>query len=166
MAFVNEIPSAEDIEKYDLPYRLDLQRPIEQRRMWTADRERGVFLPGGGMTGNQAFDDDVKAIFDFYIAHSKFQVILEPRLSPNGYTGNPYHIHWPALLEIWAVLPKDNQMAKVPKTAWEQPENPLPILNGYSLNQFIEVFKEALSTHKAGDYNKRIHVPITVTFGF
>lgn len=166
MPFVNEIPSAEDIEKYDLPYRLDLQLPIERRRMWTVDRERGVFLPGGGMTGNQAFDGDVKSIFDFYIGDSKFQVILEPRSTPSGYLGNPYHIHWPALLEIRAVLPKDNRIDKVQKNAWEQPEIPLQILNGLSLNQFVELFKEALSVHKAGDYNKRIHVPIVVTFGF
>lgn len=47
MAFVNEIPTAEDIEKYELPYKLDLEKPIEHRRMWTVDRERNFFFDRG-----------------------------------------------------------------------------------------------------------------------
>jgi hypothetical protein len=166
MAFVNEIPSAEDIEKYDLPYKLDLDRPIENRRIWTVDRERNSYLTGGGLTGNPAFEDNLKTCFRLYLAGSKFEVILEPRLTPNGFDGNPYQIYWPALLSIWALRPQENRMLEVSKSAWEQPDKPNPVLNNMPLNQFVALFKEAVSIYKAGDYNRHIHHPITVSFGF
>ncbi len=48
MPFINEIPSAEDIEKYGLPFKKDLDLDISLRRQWTVDRERNFHLYGGG----------------------------------------------------------------------------------------------------------------------
>lgn len=168
MAFIHEIPSAEDIEKYDLPYRADLEDPIELRRMWTVDRERDSFVIGGGLTGNPAFEgqENLKASFDFYLASSKFEIIMEPKRTPGDFNVDPFHIHWPALLEIWAIRPQEKRMIDVTKSVKEQPDSPHPMLNNHSFNQFVAIFKEALIVHKAGFYNRHIKVPITVTFGF
>lgn len=168
MAFAHELPSAEDIKKYDLPYYLDLQDPIELRRKWTVDRERDFFLTGGGATGNPAFEDPkkIKVYFTLYLSGSKFKIIIEPDHTPGDFNVDPYFIHWPALLEIWAIRPQENRMVDVTKAVKEQPEVPHPMLNNYSFNEFVAIFKEALSVHKAGYYNKHIKAPITVTFGF
>lgn len=166
MAFVNEIPTAEDIEKYDLPYNLDLERPIEQRRSWLADRERGFYLTGPGVTGNQAFEDNVKMYFNLILGRSMFKVVMEPKQTPGDFNSNPYHIHWPALLEIWTVHPQESRMVEVCKTAREAPNVPHPLLQDHSLNEFVKILKEAITAHKEGDYNKYIQAPITVSFGF
>ncbi len=48
MPFINEIPTAEDIEKYGmLPYKNDLNLDISLRSQWTVDRERNFHLYGG-----------------------------------------------------------------------------------------------------------------------
>ncbi|MRT52324.1 hypothetical protein FG476_01190, partial [Xylella fastidiosa subsp. multiplex] len=57
MPFINEIPSAEDIEKYGLPYKKQLNLDMRLRSQWTVDRERNFHLYGGGTTANQAFTD-------------------------------------------------------------------------------------------------------------
>ncbi|ALR09345.2 hypothetical protein XFFB_09235 [Xylella fastidiosa] len=47
MPFINEIPSAEDIEKYGLPFKNDLNVDMRLRNPWTIDRERNFYLYGG-----------------------------------------------------------------------------------------------------------------------
>ncbi len=47
MPFINEIPSAEDIEKYGLPFKHDLNVDMRLRNPWTIDRERNFYLYGG-----------------------------------------------------------------------------------------------------------------------
>ncbi len=47
MPFINEIPSAEDIEKYGLPFKKGLNLDISLRSQWTVDRERNFHLYGG-----------------------------------------------------------------------------------------------------------------------
>ncbi len=49
MPFINEIPSAEDIEKYGLPFKHDLNVDMRLRNPWTIDRERNFYLYGGGL---------------------------------------------------------------------------------------------------------------------
>ncbi|WP_334119225.1 hypothetical protein [Limnobacter sp.] len=168
MTFVNEIPTAEDIEKYELPYKLDLEKPIEHRRMWTVDRERDFFLTGGGLTGNPAFEDPktLKVYFSLYLSGSKFRIIMEPKRTPGDFKADPFFIHWPALLEIWAIRPQENRMVDVTKMVTEQPDASHPMLNNYSFNKFVAIFKEAVTVFKAAEYNKHIKSPITVTFGF
>lgn len=168
MPFVHELPSAEDVEKYDLPYRADLEDPVELRRKWTVDRDRDSFLIGGGATGNQAYEgaETIKVYFILYLAGSKFRIIMEPDRTPGDFNADPYFIHWPALLEIWAIRPQENRMVDVTKSVKEQPDSPHPMLNNYSFNEFVAIFKEALSVHKAGFYNRHIKTLITVSFGF
>lgn len=91
---------------------------------------------------------------------------MEPDLTPGDFKVDPYFIHWPALLEIWAIRPQENRMVDVTKTVKEQPDASHTMLSNYSFNEFVSIFKEALIVHKAGFYNRVIKAPITVTFGF
>lgn len=166
MPFVNEIPSAEDIEKFDLPFRLDLDKPIEFRRDWAADRERDIYVTGPGRIGNQAHDEELKSYFNVYLGSAKLQVILKPQQTPGDFEANPYHIHWPELLEIWAVHPQENRLVEIYKSARQNPDAPNPYLRNYSLNEFVAVFKESASVRKAGYHNRAIDAPIVVGFGF
>ncbi|WP_395669012.1 hypothetical protein [Rhodoferax sp.] len=160
MTFKNEIPSAEDIQRFDLPYGLDLEKPIEHRRTWLADRERDIYLTGPGATGNQAHDDNVKTCFDVYLGKSKLKVIVEPSRTLGDFRADPYFIHWPALLEIWVGT------IEVIKLTSSTPDVPHPLLQGRSLNEFVVILKEAVSENKAGYYTRFISAPITVSFGF
>ena len=47
MGFVNEVASIEDIKKYNLPFQTDV--PENARRWWTRDKERNMYLLGGGV---------------------------------------------------------------------------------------------------------------------
>ena len=166
MSFVIEIPSAEDIETYQLPYMEDLQGPIELRRPWTADRDRGIYMIGPGGIGKQEHDEELKRYFDVYLGRTKLRVILKPKQTPGDYKANPYYIHWPALLEIWALHPRENRLVEIYKAARQNPDAPNPYLRNYSLNEFMVIFKEAVAVCKEGYYNKFIHAPIVVSFGF
>jgi hypothetical protein len=167
MAFVNKLPSEEDIVKYDLPFKLDLEKPIEHRRSWLTDRERDIHMTGPGATGNPAFEDKVKMRVSLYLGRCKIQVILEPpKVAPGGFKANPYYIHWPALLEIWVIHPQEQRMIEVLQAASKNPDKPEQLLQGHSLRDFVEILKEALSARKEGDSTHHIQAPITVTFGF
>jgi hypothetical protein len=166
MAFVLEIPSAEDIKKFDLPFWPDLEKPIEERRTWLADRERNVYLTGVGATGNQAFDDNIKQRAGFYLGQTRFNVILEPSKTPGDFKANPYTIYYPALLQIWVYISPERGMVDVLPEVKTAPNEPNPLLQNRSLNEFVELLKEALSIHKEGFYNKFIDGTIAVSFGF
>ncbi|MDD0930500.1 hypothetical protein LOD74_11115, partial [Xylella fastidiosa subsp. multiplex] len=76
MPFINEIPSAEDIEKYGLPFKHDLNVDMRLRNPWTIDRERNFYLYGGA-TGNQAYEDIIYYRFYLYLNGSKFVIELD-----------------------------------------------------------------------------------------
>lgn len=136
--------------------------------MWTVDRERDLFLTGGWATGSPAFEDPktLKVYFVLYLSGSKFRIIMEPDRTPGDFNADPYCIHWPALLEIWAIRPQESAIFDVTKVVKEQPDVPHPMLSNYSFSEFVSIFKEALIMHKAGFYNRVIKAPITTTFGF
>ncbi|KAJ4852485.1 hypothetical protein LOD44_05415 [Xylella fastidiosa subsp. multiplex] len=167
MPFINEIPSAEDIEKYGLPYKKDLDLDISLRRQWTVDRERNFHLYGGGTTANQAFTDVFYYRFYLYLNGTKFVVELDAGRGSLVFEENPYVVVWSKLMSI-KVWPHDqvSPLKRVPPTAWDTPDAPQPLLDNRSLNQFIAILKEALTVHGAGDSNRRIHHPIVVRFGF
>ncbi|QPC02497.1 hypothetical protein IUD19_01515 [Xylella fastidiosa subsp. multiplex] len=167
MPFINEIPSAEDIEKYGLPFKKDLDLDISLRRQWTVDRERNFHLYGGGTTANQAFTDVFYYRFYLYLNGTKFVVELDAGRGSLVFEENPYVVVWSKLMSI-KVWPHDqvSPLKRVPPTAWDTPDAPQPLLDNRSLNQFIAILKEALTVHGAGDSNRRIHHPIVVRFGF
>ncbi|AXI82801.1 hypothetical protein FUT69_04750 [Xylella taiwanensis] len=169
MPFINEIPTAEDIEKYGLPFKKDLTLRMELRRQWTVDRERNFHLYGGGANANQAFTDVFYYEFDLYLNGSKFIIELDRDRTrgPSNFEDNPYVITWSKLMSI-KVMPRDqvSPLKTLPPSAWENPDAPQPLLDNYSLNQFIAILKEAVTVRGAGDSNRHIHNPIVVRFGF
>ncbi|ACA11346.1 hypothetical protein FG476_02480 [Xylella fastidiosa subsp. multiplex] len=169
MPFINEIPSAEDIEKYGLPYKNDVNLPMRLRSQWTVDRERNFHLYGGGATANQAYEEIFYYRFYLYLNGTKFVVELDvdPNRKPPTFKDNPYVIVWSKLMSI-KVWPHDqvSPLKRVPPAAWDTPDAPQSLLDNRSLNQFIVILKEALTVRGAGDANRNIHHPIVVHFGF
>ena len=168
MPFIEEIPSAQDIKDFDLPFWPDLEKPIEERRTWLADRERDVYLTGVGYTGNPAFDDYeyIKMVTSFYLGRTKFRVILEPSNRPDDLNSDPYIIHYPALLNINIYVNAERGMIDVLPELRREPDAPYVLLQNRSLNEFLVLLKEALTARGAGRSNKYIHGTITVSFGF
>ncbi|KFA41663.1 MAG: hypothetical protein ABGU97_06890 [Xylella fastidiosa subsp. multiplex] len=169
MPFINEIPSAEDIEKYGLPFKKDLDLDISLRRQWTVDRERNFHLYGGGATANQAYEEIFYYRFYLYLNGTKFVVELDVdrNRTPSMFKDNPFVVEWSKLMSI-KVWPHDqvSPLKRVPPAAWDTPDAPQPLLGNRSLNQFIVILKEALTVHGAGESNDSIHHPIVVRFGF
>ncbi|ALR07195.1 hypothetical protein XFHB_10410 [Xylella fastidiosa] len=167
MPFINEIPSAEEIEKYGLPYKNDVNLPMRLRSQWTVDRERNFHLYGGGATANQAYEEIFYYRFYLYLNGTKFVVELDAGRGSLVFEDNPYVVVWSKLMSI-ELMPSDQggYLKALPRSAWDTPDAPQPLLQNYSLNQFIVILKEALTVHGAGDSNRRIHHPIVVRFGF
>jgi hypothetical protein len=166
MAFIEEIPSAQDIKDFDLPFWPDLEKPIENRRRWLTDRERDIYLAYVGVTGNQAFDENIKQDAGFYLGHKRFNVILEPRKTPGDYKVDPYTMHYPALLKIMVYISPERGMIDVLPEVRKVPDKPHPFLQNRSLDDFLTLLKEALVAYRAGRSTKYIHGTIEVSFGF
>ena len=167
MAFVEELPSAQDIKDFDLPFGPDLEKPIEHRRTWLADRERDVYLTGVGLVGHPPFDEDYRQGAGIYLGHKYFDVILGPREGSLSDQEAPYLIHYPTLLKIMVYISPERGMIDVLPEVRKAPDTPHPFLQNKSFNEFVALLKEALSMYKAGQVgNKYIHGTITVSFGF
>ena len=168
MAFIEEIPSAQDIKDFDLPFELDLEKPVEERRTWLADRKRDVYLTGVGYTGNPAFVDyeHIKMVTRFYSGRAKFTVILEPSNRPDDLNSDPYIINYPALLNINVYVSAERGMIDVLPVLRGEPNNPHELLQNRSLNEFLVLLKEALTALGAGRSNKYIRGTMAVSFGF
>ncbi|AXI82800.1 hypothetical protein FUT69_04760 [Xylella taiwanensis] len=166
MPFINEIPAAEDIEKYGLPYKNDLNLPMRLRNEWTVDRERNFHLYGLGATGNQAFEEKIYHRFKLYLNGKNFIVELEDG-GALRFDDNPNVVVWSKLMSIW-LIPHDqvSPLKILPPSAWETPDAPQPLLDNYSLNQFVTILKEAFTVYGDGYANRYIHTPIVVRFGF
>jgi hypothetical protein len=164
MAFVNEFPSEEDINKYNLTnYKNDKNLSPEFRSIWTVDHGRNFHL-WGGLSGKPQFDEVIKGKFYLYLNGSQFFVILTPGKSSLAFSDNPYRVKWDAVEAIFVIRPgcKDG----LPNSAWKNPHASQPVLDGKTLNSFLQILKEALSVHGEGDANRNIHNPIDVQFGF
>jgi hypothetical protein len=166
MAFIEEIPSAQDIKDFDLPFWPDLEKPIEERRTWWADRERDIYLAYVGATGNQAFDENIKQDAGFYLGRKRFNIILEPREGTISNREIPYFIHYPALLKIMVYISPERGMIDVLPEVRKVPDKPHAFLQNRSLDEFVSLLKEALVAYKAGRSNKFIQGTINVSFGF
>ena len=164
MAFVNEFPSEEDIDKYNLVnYKKNKDLPLEYRRTWTVDHAKNCYICGG-LSGNPAFGEEIKGKFSLYINGQKFLVKLIPGESSLVFTDNPYRVKWDAVEDISAI--RSDHYARLPNSAWLNPDVSQPVLDGMSLNSFLKILRDALSIHGEGDTNRNIHNPIVVQFGF
>ena len=122
---------------------------------------------GVGTTGNQAFDDDIKAEATLYFGRQRFDARLEPRTGSGTVHKDPFIIHYPALLKIMTYASTERGMIDILPDAGRSPDQSHIFLHGKSLNEFVAILKEALTIYGAGQVmNKYIHGTIVVTFGF
>lgn len=166
MVFVNEVPTEEEIEKYGLPFGNDKNVKPELRRIWTVDHGQNYHLTVG-ISGKQERDEDVKWRCSLYLNGFQFHVFLRQKAGSLVFTDNPYVIRYGAIDSIWAIrTDMEDQSIELPKSAWLQPDSPQPLLGGRTLNVFVDILKEALAAHKAGNSKRNIHNPIVVQFDF
>lgn len=123
----------------------------------------------GGATANQAYEEIFYYRFYLYLNGTKFVVELDVDRNriPSTFKDNPYVVEWSKPVSI-KVMPHDQAgyLKELPHSAWESPDVPQPLLDNYSFNEFISIFKEAVTVHGAGDANRHIHHPIVVRFKF
>lgn len=165
MAFVNEVPTEQEIVKYDLPYGNDKNFKPELRRVWTADHDRDFYLTVG-VSGKPEHDEEVKWRCTMYLGGARFHIFVMPGKGSSAFTDNPVIVSYGPIESIWAIRTDIDQSVPLPKSAWDQPDLPQPLLDGRTLNEFVAILKEGLSAFKAGDSNRNIHNPIVVRFDF
>lgn len=166
MAFVNEIPTEQDVEKYSLhAFVNDKDKPLKWRGVWTIDRERNFHL-WGGLSGDQAHGDEVLGKFNFYLAGLNFFVFLEPGNNTGPFAEKPFFIRWKALRSIRSIRRDLDRQIEMPKAIWEVPDEPQEFFGNRSLNEFVAILKEAMLAHKKGKSNQFISGPIIVEFSF
>lgn len=163
MAFVNEVPTEEEIVKYGLPFGNDKNVKPELRRIWTVDHGRHFHLTVG-VSGKQERDEDVKWRCTLYLDGLRFRIFLLRSRGSLVFTDNPYVVRYGAIDSIWAIRNDIDQSVELPKSAWQQPDSPQQLLDGRTLNEFVAILKEGLTAHKAGNSNRNIHNPIVVQF--
>lgn len=93
MAFVNEVISDADIDRYQLPFRKG------DGRYWTRDAERDMYL-WGGFDGNPAFGEDFKWIFDFYIHGHLLTIYMDRGQGSVAFSESPFIVIWNKVLSI------------------------------------------------------------------
>lgn len=145
MAFVNEIVSEEDIQKYQLdeikkefnPYSWINGRPEGFWHVWTVDRERDIYfmqvnmIEECGPSGRP--EPTSKYIFILNIQGKGVRVLLKRVRCPKSFSDSPFIIGW-SLLEI-----------DIPKT--------------FSLHRddVFQLLKEALTTYGyRGAYSEQV----------
>jgi hypothetical protein len=87
MAFVNEVVSDADIDKYGLPFKKGIGL------YWTRDAERDVYL-WGGLSGNPAHGEEINGEFYLYIDGQVLYFVIRPGAGSIKFSESPYHIVW------------------------------------------------------------------------
>jgi len=93
MAFVNEVVSDADIDKYGLPF------PKGSGRYWTRDAERDMYL-WGGKGGNPAFGDRIYGYFHLFMEGIDLSIRIEPGEGSHSFGEHPYMIKWGQIARI------------------------------------------------------------------
>jgi hypothetical protein len=117
MAFVNEVVSDADIDKYKLPFAKG------GGRYWTRDAERDFYL-WGGWKGNPALGEDPEWLFDLMVEGQLVRVSLARGNGSKKFSEDPYVISWKS---VALIAP--------------------PILLGLSMDYIISTLKQALSCY-------------------
>jgi hypothetical protein len=136
MAFVNEVVSDADIDKYGLPFEKG------SGRYWTRDAERDMYL-WGGKGGNPAFGEEIEGRFFLYFDYKQFYLVLHPGEGSVSFLDSPYVINWDSVSQI-------------------QPTD----LHGVSIELVLSTMKEALLVYgQDGELNAYTPTRL-VHFGF
>lgn len=136
MAFVNEVISDADIDRYQLPF------PKGSGRYWTRDAERDYYL-WGGLSGNPAFGDEIRGRFWLYLAGGIWNISIEPGEWSRKFTESPYRVSW---ISVSGMEPR-------PKSDLER-------------RQVVNVLREALVVYGRDGQENRYTPVVDVKFGF
>jgi hypothetical protein len=93
MAFVNEVVSDADIDKYGLPFKKG------SGRYWTRDAERDMYL-WGGKGGNPAFGESIYGYFHLFLEGIDLSIKLLPGDGSPDFSNTPYVIEWSKIERI------------------------------------------------------------------
>ena len=93
MAFVNEIVSDADIDRYELPFKKG------SGRYWTRDKERDIYL-WGGKGGNPAFGEEILGRFTLSIKGRKIECLLRPGRGSMKFKEKPFLVKWSSLVDL------------------------------------------------------------------
>ena len=136
MAFVNEIVSDADIDRYDLPFEKGAGR------YWTRDKERDIYL-WGGKGGNPAFGEEILGYFNLRMKEKNLKIAIRPGVGSDSYSEQPYCIEWA-------------QIAYVDPPDW----------GGLSSKEVLSCLKEALSAYGDDGRKNRFAKNFIVRFDF
>lgn len=98
MAFVNEIVSDADIDRYGLPFQKGAGR------YWTRDKERDIYL-WGGLIGNPARGEPIEGRFHLGISGSLVYLRLRPGYWSAKFSEVPYVVTWDSVESIQSDSP-------------------------------------------------------------
>jgi len=90
MAFVNEVVSDADIDKYGLPFKKG------RGLYWTRDAERDMYL-WGGLSGNPAHGEDINGEFYLHIDGQTLYFVIRPSGGSIKFSESPYRIVWDSI---------------------------------------------------------------------
>jgi hypothetical protein len=110
-----------------------------------------TFCLWGGLSGNPQFDEEIKGKFRLYLNGRRSLVILVPGAASLAFTDNPYRVKWDAVEAISSIHP-DNYSC-LPSSAWEKRNVSQSMLEGMTLNAFLEILKEVLNVYGEGGCN-------------
>lgn len=174
VSFINEVPSLEDIRRFDLPFERDIELPSDLRRTWTVDRQRNIFL-WGGRTGNPAKGEEIKGVFVVNVGDICYRVELSPGKGSMNFGANPYVVRWDSVDSvrvIKSILARsavgDGGVSRVifGNVAAEVICDEGGCAGDISHEQLLDILREALTVYGAGQCNRFIKHPIDVVFGF
>jgi len=90
MAFINQVISAEDIEKYGLPFKQ------KSDFYWTRDIENNFYL-WGGLGGNPAYGEEIEGRFHLYLDGEEFYFVIRPGKGSFKFSESPYVVVWKSI---------------------------------------------------------------------
>jgi hypothetical protein len=136
MAFVNEVVSDADIDKYKLPFAKG------GGRYWTRDAERDFYL-WGGLSGNPAYGEMTQGHFCLFIDRQLLRISLVPGNGSMKYSETPFIVSWRSIIGI---EPTD--------------------LGGVGEDRIVSVLKEALHTYGDDGETNQYARDLCVVFEF
>lgn len=136
MAFVNEVVSDSDIDKYGLPFKKG------SGRYWTRDVERDMYL-WGGLSGNPAHGEDIEGRFYLYVGGMEIYIVVLPGTWSAKFSESPYVISWKSLEHV-----RPSDLGKIRK------------------DRFLEILKEALTVYGRNGRENRYTPTRIIKFEF
>ncbi|MCQ8895791.1 hypothetical protein NQT62_04980 [Limnobacter humi] len=170
MGFENVVPTLEEIEQYDLPFRHYIDDSNYPMTL-TADRSRAIYMSGVGLTCNPAFGDP-DDVLSIYFGSQGFEVILKRREyadlieTEGGVETLKKKRYFPAILSIWSLNNSSYGAPDLYKKYLETPDQHTKELADHSLNEFIQVMKESITVYELDKIYRFNKCQGIVTFGF